>query len=87
MYTITIKKTAAKELDDLPKKILILVTTSIFKLSEEPRPKGCKKLKGKTKAKDLWRIRIGDYRVIYIIADDIKIIDVQKVGHRKDIYE
>lgn len=85
MYKITIKKTAAKELDALPKKIVILVTKGIFQLAETPRPHGCKKLKGT--GTDLWRIRIGDYRVIYAIDDVIEIIDVKKVGHRKDIYE
>lgn len=85
MYKITIKKTASKELDDLPKKIVVQITKSILELAITPRPLGCKKLKGSTL--NLWTIRIGNYRVIYIIADEIKIIDVQKVGHRKDIYE
>ena len=85
MYKITIKKTAAKELDALPKKIVVLVTKEIWQLAEVPRPHGCKKLKGTSS--DLWRIRIGDYRVIYAIDDVIQIIDVKKVGHRKDIYE
>ena len=84
-YTITIKKTAAKELELLPKKILYAVTTAIYDLGENPRPRGCKKLKG---SKDnYWRIRIGDYRVLYSIDDVIRIVDVQKVGHRRDIYE
>lgn len=63
MYKITIKKTAAKELEALPKKIVIVVTKEILQLAEVPRPHGCKKLKGS--GTDLWRIRIGDYRVIY----------------------
>jgi len=54
-------------------------------LAENPRPAGCKKLKGTHE--DLWRIRIGNYRVIYTINDTIQIIDIQKIGHRKDIYE
>ncbi|MFY8184706.1 MAG: type II toxin-antitoxin system RelE family toxin [Bacteroidia bacterium] len=85
MYKITIKKTAAKELSTLPKKVIVTVTQAILGLATTPRPAGCKKLKGSINA--LWRIRIGDYRVIYIINDEIKIIDVQKVGHRRDIYE
>jgi mRNA interferase RelE/StbE len=84
-YTITIKKSAAKEIELLPKKILSLITSSILSLAENPRPQGCKKLKGSKS--DFWRIRIGDYRVLYTIADEIRIVDVQKVGHRKDIYE
>lgn len=69
----------------MPKKVIVAVTQAIFGLAITPCPAGCKKLKGSTNA--LWRIRIGDYRVIYIIDDEIKIIDVQKVGHRRDIYE
>ena len=85
MYRIVIKKSAAKELESLPSKILPAVTKAILNLSHQPRPTGCKKLKGRFG--DLWRIRIGDYRVIYSIDDVVRIIDVQKVGHRKDIYD
>lgn len=84
MYTIQIKKSAAKEMELLPVKITALITTAILDLANNPRPTGCKKLRGKST--DFWRIRIGDYRVIYTIDDQIKIIDVQKIGHRKDIY-
>ena len=85
MYKIVIKKAAAKELEVLPKKVIAVITNAILELANTPRPAGCKKLKGSSVA--LWRIRIGDYRVIYIIDDEIKIIDVQKVGHRRDVYE
>lgn len=85
MYKITIKKSAAKELENLPIKIISKITTSIYSLAKDPRPLGCKKLKGSNE--DLWRIRIGDYRVIYSIDNVIRIIDIKKVGHRKDIYE
>lgn len=85
MYRIIIKKSAAKELELLPKKILPAITNSILSLSNEPRPTGCKKLKAQKGY--LWRIRVGDYRIIYAIDDVIKIVDVHKVGHRKDIYD
>ena len=49
-----------------------------------PRPKGAKKLESK---EEIWRIRIGDYRVLYAIEDVIKIIEVRNIGHRKDIYK
>ncbi len=84
-YQITFKKTASKEIDELPDKIVTVVMSAIFRLADTPRPLGCKKLKGKRK--DFWRIRISDYRVIYTIDDGIKIIDIQKVGHRQDVYE
>ena len=49
-----------------------------------PRPAGSKKLQGASE--NLWRIRTGDYRIIYAIEDTIKIIEIRKIGHRKDIY-
>lgn len=52
-------------------------------LTDEPRPAGAKKLSGDH---DVWRIRIGDYCILYAINDDIRIVEVRKVGHRKDIY-
>ena len=85
MYKITFKKSAAKELVNLPAKVVKNISPPINKLSENPRPDGCKKLKGTHDG--AWRIRIGDYRVLYIIEDSVRIIDIQKVGHRKDIYE
>ncbi|WP_223682274.1 type II toxin-antitoxin system RelE family toxin [Flavobacterium hibisci] len=55
----------------------------IYDLAENPRPQGYKKLKGRPG----YRIRVGDYRVIYEIFDDVLLIDVIDLGHRKDIYE
>ena len=55
----------------------------IGKLSEDPRPSGCVKLSGPN---DLWRIRIGDYRVVYAISDPKRTVDVSIVRHRKDVY-
>lgn len=77
-------RTASKELADLPVAVVSRIVPAIKKLGEDPRPPGCKKLKG---GQDAWRIRIGDYRVVYIIDEVIRIVDVRSVGHRKDIYE
>ena len=85
MYSIIIKKSAAKEMELLPTQIIKPITKAILNLANTPRPAGSKKLKGNKNY--FWRIRVGDYRVIYSIDDVIKIIDVQKVGHRKDIYD
>ena len=52
-------------------------------LEENPRPEGCKKLKG---FKNLWRIRIGNYRAIYSIEEIVLLVDVRDIGNRKDIY-
>ena len=82
-YKIEIKKSAAKELSRLPKKELIKVVEKIKLLSDEPRPSGCKKLSGDEK----YRIRIGSYRVLYSIEDEILIVYVVKIGHRKEVYK
>ena len=85
MYKVVISRSAEKDLVKLPKKVLLPISNAIDALEEDPRPPGCKKLKGTTES--LWRIRVGDYRIIYAIADEVRIVDVRKVGHRKDIYE
>lgn len=84
-YSISIRASALKELSRLPKSILKKAESAIDSLSENPRPDGVKKLKGSDE--NLYRIRIGDYRIIYLIEDEIKIVDIRKIGHRKDIYK
>lgn len=84
MYRVIVSKTASKELADLPTQAVNRIIPAIKKLGENPRPTGSKKLKGEH---DSWRIRVGDYRVIYTIDDTIRVLDVRKVGHRKDIYD
>ncbi|CAN5272473.1 type II toxin-antitoxin system RelE/ParE family toxin [soil metagenome] len=84
MYKVIVSKTASKELADMPAQVINRIIPAIKNLGENPRPSGEKKLKGE---QDTWRIRIGDYRVIYTINDTIRIVDVRKVGHRKDIYD
>jgi len=84
-YRITIRKQALKELEHLPKKDNQQISKVIDGLKDNPRPQGCKKLKGETEY--MWRIRVGNYRVLYTIEDEIKIVEVRKIGHRKDVYE
>jgi mRNA interferase RelE/StbE len=73
-----------KELVELPKQASIKLTQAIDSLANNPRPIGCKKLKGEKEY--LSRIRVGDYRVIYQIEDVVKIVEIRKIGNRKDIY-
>ena len=83
VYTIFIRPAAQKQLFKLPKQVtddLILVIQS---LSINPRPPGSKKMKGRKG----YRIRKGDYRILYDILDRKLIIDIIAAGHRKDIYE
>ncbi|MEP7264659.1 MAG: type II toxin-antitoxin system RelE/ParE family toxin [Bacteroidota bacterium] len=60
------------------------MVVKIDELANNPLPTGCEKLKGAKE--NLWRIRIGDYRVIYSIENFLQIISIKKIGHRKDIY-
>lgn len=82
-YSIIYKRSASEELLQLPANIAHKVKAAINSLSENPRPQGCKKLKGSVNE---YRLRIGNYRVIYTITDTILIITVIKIAHRKDVY-
>ena len=82
-YSIEIKKSAAKEIEKLPKTVLKRILNKIQSLSTEPRPSGCKKLT----ADEKYRLRVGDYRILYSIEDDRLVIYIVKVGHRKKIYD
>lgn len=84
MYKISFKKSAQKELLAITSVYQNNIINAIDDLADNPRPDGVKKLKLNI---DAWRIRIGDYRVIYIIEDTIKIVEIQAVGHRRDIYK
>jgi mRNA interferase RelE/StbE len=82
-YKIYFRKSAAKELDKLPKTALQKVIKRIELLSTEPRPSGSEKLTGQ----EFYRIRQGDYRIIYSIQDREVTIWGVKIGHRKDVYK
>ncbi len=83
-YQITFSRSAHKELESLQAEINNRIFPKIIALATEPRPDGCRKLVGE---ENLWRIRIGDYRVIYSINDDTRIIDITTVRHRSKAYE
>ncbi|HMN23101.1 MAG: type II toxin-antitoxin system RelE/ParE family toxin [Ignavibacteriaceae bacterium] len=81
-YKIEFKKSASKELNSLPNKEIKRILNSIDQLSEEPRGVNSKKLS----ASKYYRIRVGDYRILYEVKDQILIIYIIKIAHRKDIY-
>lgn len=81
-YKIKIKPSAKKELLKFPKKDLQRIIDKILLLSQNPRPTGCEKLSGEEK----YRIRQGNYRIVYSIEDLELIVIVVKIGHRKDVY-
>lgn len=82
-YSLEITQSAQKELDALDDRLFSRVDRKILALVANPRPAGCWKLKG---YKDQWRIRIGDYRVIYVIDDGSKTVIVTRVAHRREVY-
>jgi len=83
-YQVTIRKKALKELEELPVKVNQSIRIAIDSLAENPRPKGSKKLKGEQEY--IWRIRVGDYRVLYAIEEKIKVVEIRKIGNRNDVY-
>ncbi|MBA2328369.1 MAG: type II toxin-antitoxin system RelE/ParE family toxin [Flavisolibacter sp.] len=82
-YTVVVTQSAEKELQKLPVRMIEMIVGVLKSLEENPRPPGHKKLKG---YKNLWRARVGNYRIIYAIDDIILLVDVREIGHRKDIY-
>jgi mRNA interferase RelE/StbE len=82
-YTILLTKKAQKQLDKLTNNIADPIIDAIGSLENESRPNGSIKLKGR----ESYRIRVGNYRIIYEIQDEELIIDVIALGHRKDVYK
>lgn len=83
-YIVEVKPPARKELEALPDNVLSRVIRKLESLGHTPRPDGCKKLKGH---KDQWRVRVGDWRVVYIIDDAAKIVSVTRIAPRREVYE
>ncbi len=81
-YKITVKKSAAKELEEIPGKELRKIVRRIQSLVQNPRPHGSQKLS----ARQRYRVRQGDYRIVYSIDDKDSVIDIVKIGHRREIY-
>jgi mRNA interferase RelE/StbE len=81
---IDIKPSARRELEKLGDSLIGRLLRKIEGLAINPRPPGCRKLRG---YKDLWRVRVGEYRVIYIIDDDRKIVSITRIAHRREVYE
>ena len=84
-YKVLFDKKYLKELVKIPKEIRSNIQDRVSGLSDNPRPDGAIKLQG-SKKEPLYRIRCGDYRVIYAIKDDVLIVLVVDVGHRRDVY-
>ena len=83
MYRVLLERTAEKDLTRLSSEIHDRVIVAIQALATNPRPPGCRKLAG---SKSDWRICVSDYRVVYEIADEIRVVRVNRVRHRREVY-
>ena len=81
-YKLVFKKSVAKDLRDISKKDVARILKCFDALSEDPRASGCEKLSGQER----YRVRRGMYRIVYEIKDDMLIVVVVKIGHRRDVY-
>lgn len=81
-YSVLIQPSAQKEIERLPKVAQSKVLKALVALTDNPRPMSCRKLVGA----DAWRVRVGEYRIVYWIEDNVLSVEVVKVAHRKDVY-
>jgi mRNA interferase RelE/StbE len=82
-YQVTFARSARKELQALPVAVAERILSKVELLAGNPRPSGCKKLRGPTR---LWRLRIGEYRIVYDINDETRVVDISMVRHRSEAY-
>ena len=83
MYRVLLERTVERDLSRLSSEMHDRVIAAIRALANNPRPPGCRKLAG---SRNDWRIRVGDYRVVYEIADEIRVVRVNRVRHRREVY-
>jgi mRNA interferase RelE/StbE len=81
-FRLVFKKSVARDLRDIPKKDVSRILKCFDALAEDPRAKGCEKLSGQER----YRVRQGSYRIVYEIQDDVLVVVVVKVGHRREVY-
>jgi mRNA interferase RelE/StbE len=82
-YRVALTASADRELRGLPAQVVARILPRLERLASAPRPAGCKKLKGGDVE---WRIRVGDYRIVYEIDDAATTVDVTRIAHRRDVY-
>jgi len=81
-YSIRIMKSAERDMTSLPSAAFRRIRDAILSLETVPRPRTCKRLRGR----EGYRIRVGDYRILFLVDDASRAVDVVAVGHRKDVY-
>jgi mRNA interferase RelE/StbE len=82
-YRVEVERSVAKEIAKLHPEIQRRIAQTLLGLENEPRPAGCQKLAGKD---DFYRIRVGDYRIVYSIDDEGRVVIVLVAAHRRDVY-
>jgi mRNA interferase RelE/StbE len=83
-YEVVLAPAAEKALDAIPRKPRARILDALEELRGNPRPRGCVKLQG---VADLWRIRVGQYRIVYTVRDEQLTVLILHVAHRKDVYK
>ena len=83
MYEVYIERAAENDLKRLPTATFHRIIPQIRALAENPRPSGCRKITG---SKNDWRIRVGDYRVLYVIDEKTRAVRIMRVRHRREVY-
>ena len=83
-YRVVLTSSAEKEIKKLSSQLIGCIISRVERLATIPRPPGCKKLKG---GDHEWRIRVGDYRVVYTIDDAKLLVEVTRIRHRSEVYE
>lgn len=81
-YSVRVKRSAEREMGRLPAGVLDRVAAAMRRLASQPRPAGCLKLRDI----DGYRIRVGRYRIVYVVDDEARVVEVVAVGHRREIY-
>jgi mRNA interferase RelE/StbE len=82
-YAVRLKPRAERDLDRLPIQVARRIWQRLLALETNPRPPGCTKLVGE---EDAYRIRVGDYRVVYLIDDKGQLVEIVRVAHRREVY-
>ncbi len=83
-YDVTLTSSAERELKRLSSQLMVRILPRLESLASNPRPSGCRKLSG---GDNEWRIRVGDYRVVYTIDDAELLVEVTRIRHRREVYE
>lgn len=81
-YRLSIPRRVSKRMEKLPIRDYDRVDRAILALADDPRPPGCTRLRGRTD----WRIRVGDYRIVYGIDDERRVVEILHVAHRREVY-